>query len=70
MKVVLFFAAMFASGPAAEAPRSFETQKACEAFLAKLPAVVAKWNATEDNKILSFAAACVPSKPAKQGIAG
>lgn len=70
MKVVLFFAALFLSGPAAEPPRGFETMEACETFLAKLPTVVAQWNATDDNKILRFAAACVSAQPAKQGIEG
>lgn len=71
MKVILFFAALFLSGPGAEAPRGFDSMEKCEAVRAKLPAVVAQYNATDaDNKIVSFAAVCAELKPAKQGIDG
>lgn len=71
MKVVLFFAALFMNGPSAESPRGFESMEKCEAVLAKLPAVVAQYNATDaENKIVSFAAVCAELKPAKQGIDG
>lgn len=69
MGYVLFFAAVFAlSGPGAEAPRGFETLADCEALKAKVEAVVAARNASPDpDKIVAYAIACLPHKPAVQG---
>lgn len=68
MKVVLFFAALFFSGPGTEEPSAYATMKECQDVLKRLPAVIADHNAKEENKVLSYAAACVPMKKAPAGI--
>jgi hypothetical protein len=70
MKFVLFFAAIYFSGPGAHEPRGFKTLEDCQSVLAKTPLLVAQWNATNDDKISAFAAGCIEVKPAKQGIDG
>lgn len=68
MKFVFFFAAIYMSGPGADNPVGFKTQKECDAAKKVSVAWVEKHNAENENKVLAYAMECVELKPAKTGM--
>jgi hypothetical protein len=68
MKFIFFFAALHISGYNSENPVAFKTKEQCQKALGMVPSFVEKFNSKEEDKILSYAAACVEFKPAKAGM--
>lgn len=64
---VLFFVALYMSGPGAEDPRGFPTAESCAAFKAQVVTFVQKHNNQEPDKIVAYALECVEVKEAPRG---
>jgi hypothetical protein len=65
----MFLVLFFLNGQPLVDGSVFPDQEACEAAVAKLPAVIADYNANAENPIKAthYAAGCAPMKKAPQG---